>query len=155
MAETDGSIAIGISFKLDELKKSSDAALAEIQKLTVKFKEQGENSGNVYVKGFGKSTRQLNNMLNDFVKNMGNISPQMGQLGEKIASQFSKPIFAILPKLAMAFKTALPIIALIAGAIALVTKAVGGAVKAQKEFSDNVKLSYKAQAALADTLGKA
>ncbi|MDR2658768.1 MAG: hypothetical protein LBC27_02100, partial [Spirochaetaceae bacterium] len=40
-------------------------------------------------------------------------------------------------------------------AIALVTKAVGGAVKAQKEFSDNVKLSYKAQAALADTLGKA
>jgi hypothetical protein len=61
----------------------------------------------------------------------------------------------MLPKLALAFKAALPVIALIAAATALAAKAVGGTVKAQKEFSDNVKKAKETRAALSSTVEKA
>jgi hypothetical protein len=88
MAETDGSIAIGIRLALDELKQQTAGVQATLDKMTAQFKAKGEEAGKVYVQGVGKGAAQLNNHLNGFVSSMQNISPKMGALGEKIASQF-------------------------------------------------------------------
>jgi hypothetical protein len=155
MAETDGSIAISIGFKLDELKKSTEAVMAEVQKLTVKFKEQGEAAGKTYVQGVGKGIAQINGKLNDFVNAMKSISPKMGEIGEKIASQFSKPLLSAIPKIAQAFSSMLPVIGIIAGAIALFGKAVSVVAKGHKEFNDNLKAAATAEILLSSNTDKA
>jgi phage-related protein len=146
MAENDSSIAIGLVLDMENLRNQAQEAQAVLQKMTTEFKKQGTASGKVYVEGVGEGVAELNKKLNKFVDSMGSISPKMGKLGEKIASGFSNPIFSMLPKISVAFSTMLPVIALIGAAIAVVVKAFSGAVKAQKEFSDNVKKSKEAQA---------
>jgi hypothetical protein len=107
--------------------------------MTTTFKEHGEKAGKVWVEGTGGGIAKLNQRLNNFVASMKNISPKMGEIGEKIASQFSKPIFSILLKLGTAFSAMLPFIGMITGAVVLVGKAFGEAAKKQKKFSDNVR----------------
>jgi hypothetical protein len=155
MAENDGSVVLGLSLDIKELKKGTDDVQAELKKLTTTFREQGEKAGKTYVEGASKGIVNLNQRLNNFVASMKDISPKMGQIGEKIASQFSKPLLSAIPKISAAFSAMLPIIGLVAGAVALAGKAVGAIVKAHKEFSDNTGKADTAQILLSGSVSKA
>jgi DNA-binding protein YbaB len=90
MAENDGSVVLGLSLDMKELKKGIADVQAELKNLTVTFKKQGEKAGKTYVEGASRGIVQLNQRLNSFVASMKALSPKMGQIGEEIASQFCK-----------------------------------------------------------------
>jgi hypothetical protein len=144
MAENDGSIAISLSLEIDRLKQSVTEAQAVIKKLTTDFRKNGEQAGKVYVEGVGEGVNELNRRLNKFVDSMSSISPKMGKIGEKIASGFSKPLLSAIPKIATAFSTMLPIVALIGAAIAVVGKVVGEVAEKHKEHVKEINASREA-----------
>jgi hypothetical protein len=65
----------------------------------------------------------------------------MEKIDEKIAFGFSKPLLSAIPKIATAFSTMLPIVALIGAAIAVVGKVVGEVVEKHKEHVKEINAS--------------
>jgi hypothetical protein len=105
----------------------------------------GESGGKMYVKGFGKGQKDINNKLNDFVGTMKNISPKMGGIGDKMAKVFSKPIFKMVPAVSQAFQAMLPFIGTVLVAVGALMKGVSSALEKQKAYVGNIKLAKQAQ----------
>jgi len=150
-AEDAGSIYAEIRLSLDQMEKDGLDAQRAMDVLAEKFREKGQKGGVMYVQGFSKGHAQLNSKLNNMVTSMQSVSPKMGAIGSKMASAFSKPIFSMIPKIALAFQAALPVIGLIIAAIAFLFKGISSAAKKQKEFNDNVNLSREVSAKLKGT----
>ena len=147
-AEEAGIIVAEIRLALDNMEKDGVSAQKMLDELSKKFEKKGKEGGENYVKGFGSAQANMNRRLNNMVSSMEGISPKMGALGAKMAGAFSKPIFSMIPAVTMAFQAMLPIIGTILVAVGALAKGISSVAKAQKEFTDNVKLAKEAQEAL-------
>jgi hypothetical protein len=150
-AEDAGSIYAEIRLSLKQMEKDSIDAQKAMDALAEKFREKGKKGGELYVQGFGKGQAQLNTRLNNMVSTMQGISPKMGAIGSKMASVFSKPIFAMVPVISAAFQAMLPVIGKIISVVEFLIKVISSAAKKQKEFNDNVNLSREVSAKLKGT----
>ena len=149
-AEDAGTISAQLRLELNQLERDSLDAQKKMDDLASQFKEKGKKGGEMYVQGFGHAQNKMNQRLNNMVSSLQGVSPRMGALGQKMASLFSKPIFAMVPAVSAAFQAMLPIIGTILVAIGALVKVITSAAKKQKEFNDNVKLAREVSAKLKD-----
>jgi len=141
--ENAGAIYAEIRLALNQMEKDGVDAQKAMDRLAVKFKQKGEESGKQYVQGFGKAGVQINQRLNNMVSSLNGVSPKMGALGEKMAGVFSKPIFAMVPAVSMAFKAMLPVIGTVIAAVTLLTKGIQKFIASNNEKITNIKLATK------------
>ena len=143
-AEDAGTIVAQIRLELTQMQKDALEAQRKIGDLAAKMGKQGEQAGKVYVQGFGKAQAQLNTRLNNMVSSLTGVSPQLGAIGNKAAMLFSKPIFAMVPAVSMAFQAMLPVIGSILAAIAGIAAVVKKVMASTKEYNANIKLQADA-----------
>jgi hypothetical protein len=142
--EEAGTIAAQIRLELDQLERDGLQAQKMMDHYAREFKKEGEKGGKEYVKGFGKGQLELNKKLNEMVSTFQGISPKMGVFGDKLAHVFSKPIFAMIPQVSMAFQAMLPVIGTIIAAVAAIAMGVKKGMAAWKEQSKQIDASKEA-----------
>ena len=149
MTEDAGGIEVALKLKLDEMEKGLLAGQKRIDHYAKQYAKQGEQGGKLYVKGFSKSQAAMNQRLNDMVANMQAISPKMGAIGDKAATFFSKPIFAVAPAVSSALTAALGVIGVVVAAIGVLVKGIMSAVDSYKEKQRAMKESEEISERLA------
>ena len=140
-AEDAGSIVSQIRFDLTQLETDALQAQKKMDRFAHQFGQKGRQAGAAYIEGFGHAQGYLNRRLNQMVSSMQGISPKMGAAGAKIAAAFSKPIFAVIPVLTMAFRTMLPFIGAITAAVTFLVKGIQRAVNAHRKNAEIMQLS--------------
>jgi hypothetical protein len=147
--------AVKLRLDLNDFEKDFQRANNTIVRYTKEFERQGKAGGKMYVHSFGDAQVEINKRLNSMVSSLHGVSPKLGAIGDKAALFFSKPIFAMIPAVSMAFQAMLPVIGTIITIIGALIKGISSAAKKQKEFNDNVKLAKQAHDALASSVNGA
>jgi hypothetical protein len=134
--EDAGTIAAQIRLELSQMEKDALIAQNKMDGLAGKMKVKGELAG----KGFADGTKKgWDQSVGKIEASMASLGPFGAKVGAKIATGLSKPVIAVIPKMAVAFRS----LQAAMGSIMIVIGLVTSAVMAIKGFIDKQNQAAK------------
>jgi hypothetical protein len=143
-AEDAGTISAQIRLELTQMEKDSLDAQKAMDDLAGKMKVKGELAG----KGFADGAKTgWDRSVGKIEASMASLGPLGAKVGTKIATGLSKPVFAVVPKMALAFRSlqaAMGPIMIVVGLVTSAVMAIKGFVDKQNQAAKEAKEKQEA-----------